>query len=144
MALCVYMSLAAHLHLQANHKSWMSDSFDKLDGEAVEKDVTTAHKVLYKMGKVFATRRLDQMAANAESLRQEVEEFKTLVPLVQVCCQPITCCTHICSAEGCIQHTLLANTVFASWAIWPFACTNFTCQQYLAADQVMVTKAQWQ
>jgi hypothetical protein len=33
---------------------------------------------------VFTTRGLDQMAANADALRQQVEEFKALVPLVQV------------------------------------------------------------
>lgn len=33
---------------------------------------------------VFTNRGLEQMAANADSLRQQVEEFKALVPLVQV------------------------------------------------------------
>jgi hypothetical protein len=33
---------------------------------------------------VFTTRGLEQMAANADALRQQVEEFKALVPLVQV------------------------------------------------------------
>jgi hypothetical protein len=32
---------------------------------------------------VFTTRGLEQMAANADALRQRVEEFKALVPLVQ-------------------------------------------------------------
>jgi hypothetical protein len=38
--------------MQANQKSWMSDPLENLDGEAVEKDVAQAYKVLYKMGKV--------------------------------------------------------------------------------------------
>jgi hypothetical protein len=33
---------------------------------------------------VFTTRGLEQMAANADALRQQVQEFKALVPLVQV------------------------------------------------------------
>ncbi len=33
------------LNLQANHESWMHDSWEKLDGEAVERDVNTAYKV---------------------------------------------------------------------------------------------------
>jgi hypothetical protein len=38
--------------MQANQKAWMSDPLENLDGEAVEKDVAQAYKVLYKMGKV--------------------------------------------------------------------------------------------
>jgi hypothetical protein len=34
---------------------------------------------------VFTTRGLEQMSANADFLRQQVEKFKALVPLVQVC-----------------------------------------------------------
>eukprot|EP00878_Enallax_costatus_P016966 GHUV01017809.1.p1 GENE.GHUV01017809.1~~GHUV01017809.1.p1 ORF type:complete len:1283 (+),score=439.89 GHUV01017809.1:87-3935(+) len=71
-----------------NHKSWLTDTFEKLDGETVEKDVSTAYKVLYKMGKAFASRGLDQMAANAETVRLEVEQFKTIVPLVQAMRNP--------------------------------------------------------
>jgi hypothetical protein len=35
----------------------MSDPLENLDGEAVEKDVAQAYKVLYKMGKVRQLRR---------------------------------------------------------------------------------------
>jgi hypothetical protein len=38
---------------------------------------------------VFTTRGLEQMSANADSLRQQVEEFKALVPLVQVRAAPL-------------------------------------------------------
>ncbi|KAF6265909.1 dynein heavy chain 2 [Scenedesmus sp. NREL 46B-D3] len=68
---------------KANQKAWMSGPLEDLNGEAVEKDVALAHKVLYKMGKVFAARGLEQMAANADTLRQQVEDFKGMVPLVQ-------------------------------------------------------------
>ncbi|WIA11828.1 hypothetical protein OEZ85_011917 [Tetradesmus obliquus] len=73
---------------KANQKAWMSDPLESIDGEAVEKDVALAYKVLYKMGKVFTNRGLEQMAANADSLRQQVEEFKALVPLVQALRNP--------------------------------------------------------
>lgn len=33
---------------------------------------------------VFTTRNLGQMAANAEAVKQQVEDFKSAVPLVQV------------------------------------------------------------
>lgn len=33
---------------------------------------------------VFATRGLGQMATNAETIKQQVEDFKSVVPLVQV------------------------------------------------------------
>lgn len=36
---------------------------------------------------VFTTRSLAQMAANAEAVKQQVEDFKSVVPLVQVGCK---------------------------------------------------------
>jgi len=33
---------------------------------------------------VFTTRGLGQMATNAETIKQQVEDFKSVVPLVQV------------------------------------------------------------
>jgi hypothetical protein len=33
---------------------------------------------------VFATRNMGQMASNAEAIKQQVEEFKSVLPLVQV------------------------------------------------------------
>ncbi|KAF8071068.1 Dnah1 [Scenedesmus sp. PABB004] len=73
---------------QANHASWMSGPLEALDGEAVERDVGAAFKTLFKMGKVFASRGLEQMAANADAVRAEVEEFRALVPLVQALRNP--------------------------------------------------------
>jgi hypothetical protein len=51
--------------LQANQKAWMSDPLESIDGEAVEKDVALAYKVLYKMGKV---RRSNHLATTATLL----------------------------------------------------------------------------
>lgn len=35
----------AALPAQANYKSWMNDSWEKLNGEVVEREVTNAYKV---------------------------------------------------------------------------------------------------
>lgn len=67
-----------------NHAEWMDGSWEKLDGEMVEREVNNAYKVLYKQGKTFAMRALDKCAENCETVRTEVEEFKKFVPLVQV------------------------------------------------------------
>lgn len=67
------------------HKSWMHDSWEKLHGETVEREVTNAYKVLFKTAKVFGQRGgLDKCAENCELIREEVEAFKKFVPLVQV------------------------------------------------------------
>jgi hypothetical protein len=55
--------------LQANQKSWMSDPLDSIDGEAVEKDMATAYKVLYKMGKV--SRRASSKSACSSHAAQQ-------------------------------------------------------------------------
>ncbi len=33
------------VHAQASHKSWMNDSWEKLEGEVVEREVANAYKV---------------------------------------------------------------------------------------------------
>lgn len=71
-----------------NLQSWMKDSWTKLDAEAVERDVTNAFKVMFKMGKVFNNRGLEQQAANCETIRREVEQFKKFVPLVHALRNP--------------------------------------------------------
>jgi dynein heavy chain, axonemal len=62
----------------------MNDSWEKLDSEAVEREVGNAYKVMYKIGKVFGTHGLDKIADNCETVRHQVESFKKFVPLVQV------------------------------------------------------------
>ncbi|KAG1679690.1 hypothetical protein FOA52_006209 [Chlamydomonas sp. UWO 241] len=71
-----------------NVAAWMDGSWEKLDGEAVERDVNNAFKVLYKQGKVFSTRGLDKCSENCEAIRTEVEDFKKFVPLVQALRNP--------------------------------------------------------
>ncbi|EFJ44217.1 dynein heavy chain 2, partial [Volvox carteri f. nagariensis] len=70
------------------HKSWMHDSWEKLHGETVEREVNNAYKVLYKTGKVYAQRGMDKYAENCETVRAEVEAFKKFVPLVQALRNP--------------------------------------------------------
>ncbi|GLC56009.1 hypothetical protein PLESTB_001054700 [Pleodorina starrii] len=70
------------------HKSWMHDSWEKLHGETVEREVTNAYKVLYKTGKVFGQRGMEKYADNCEAVRAEVEGFKKFVPLVQALRNP--------------------------------------------------------
>ncbi|KXZ54227.1 hypothetical protein GPECTOR_5g319 [Gonium pectorale] len=71
------------------HKSWMHDSWEKLHGETVEREVTNAYKVLYKTGKVFQQRGgHEKCAENCDIIRAEVEAFKKFVPLVQALRNP--------------------------------------------------------
>ncbi|GLI62391.1 hypothetical protein VaNZ11_005010 [Volvox africanus] len=70
------------------HKSWMHDSWEKLHGETVEREVNNAYKVLYKTGKVFGQRGMEKYADNCEVVRAEVEGFKKFVPLVQALRNP--------------------------------------------------------
>lgn len=48
------MHVCCCVPVQAHHTSWLSDPLEQVDGEAVEKEVQTAYKVLYKMSKVCA------------------------------------------------------------------------------------------
>ncbi|KAG2439747.1 hypothetical protein HYH02_010624 [Chlamydomonas schloesseri] len=74
---------------RALHKSWMHDSWEKLHGETVEREVTNAYKVLHKTARVFGQRGgLDKCAENCELIREEVEGFKKFVPLVQALRNP--------------------------------------------------------
>lgn len=83
--------LAAHyIHVwlcclpQAHQQEWLHGSWEALDGEAVEKDVAVAHKAVYKAGRAFSNRGATQLAANCDAVRASIEEFKAMVPLVQV------------------------------------------------------------
>eukprot|EP00803_Ostreobium_quekettii_P000129 evm.model.scf_11.8 EVM.evm.TU.scf_11.8 scf_11:53077-59131(+) len=61
----------------------MHGEWEKLNGEAVEKDVANAYKIMYKVGRAFAQKDLSICSQNADAIKREVEEFKKLVPLVQ-------------------------------------------------------------
>lgn len=69
---------------QAHQQEWLHGSWDALDGEVVEKDVATAHKTVYKAGRAFNNRGATQLAANCDAVRANIEEFRNMVPLVQV------------------------------------------------------------
>lgn len=92
--------------VQANHARWLSGQpLDMLDREAVERDVAAADKVLHKTVRAFAARGLDRMVANVEAVKQQVEAFKPVVPLVQVRLVCPSCCwcpgpAHLANSQG--------------------------------------------
>lgn len=73
---------------RTNMREWADAALEKLNGEQVEKEVSTAYKVMSKSAKYFATRGLDKVASNCEAVKAEAEEFKRSVPLVQALCNP--------------------------------------------------------
>ncbi|KAJ9531689.1 hypothetical protein QJQ45_021839, partial [Haematococcus lacustris] len=83
---CQFWTVAAAW--RSNFQSWMNDSWEKLDGEVVEREVVNAYKVMFKTGKVLSQRGLDKNSENCEVIRQEVEGFKPYVPLIQALRNP--------------------------------------------------------
>ena len=63
-------------------KEWKSEPFATLNAEEVEKDVGTAYKVMFKMGKAFNMRNMPACAANCETVRNELEDFQKYLPLL--------------------------------------------------------------
>ena len=74
--------------------SWMHDSWDKLDGDVVDKDVQGIFKVLTKTSKVLANRQLPACAENCTAIKDEVGAFKPCVPLVRALRNPGMCDRH--------------------------------------------------
>lgn len=62
----------------------MHDPMNKLDGEAVEKEVASSVRTMHKTGKAFAQRGLQAYAANCDSIKADIEEFQKVVPLLVV------------------------------------------------------------
>ena len=60
---------------------WRDGSFTELDAEAMDRDVTAAFKVMFKMGKSFNQRQLPDCAKNCDAIRAEIEAFRVYVPL---------------------------------------------------------------
>ena len=77
-------SRAEHVTVQENHRAWMHDSMNKLDGEAVEKEVASNVRTMHKTGKAFAQRGLQAYATNCDTIKAEIEEFQKVVPLLVV------------------------------------------------------------
>lgn len=99
----------------------MHGKWDDLNGESVEREVTNAYKTLYKTSKVFAQRNLSKYSENADTVRQEVEDFKKFIPLVQVSVQltslgkfscfysrkyKVEFCHHCVVAFSCVERQL--------------------------------------
>jgi dynein heavy chain len=66
----------------------MEDSWTKLDGDTVEKEVTSTNKTMVKAAKIFAGRDLPACAENCVTLKDEIAAFKEFVPLVQALRNP--------------------------------------------------------
>jgi dynein heavy chain, axonemal len=59
------------------HASWMGDSWTKLDGDSVEKEVMTVFKVMTKTSKVLASRELPACSENCTTIKEEVSTQNT-------------------------------------------------------------------
>ncbi|KAL0019092.1 hypothetical protein WJX77_000912 [Trebouxia sp. C0004] len=71
-----------------HHKAWTHDAMNKLDGEAVEKEVASNVRTMHKTGKAFAQRGLQAYATNCETIKAEIEDFQKAVPLLVALRQP--------------------------------------------------------
>lgn len=71
---------------------------NKLDGEAVEKEVAASVRTMHKTGKAFAQRGLQAYATNCDKIKGEIEEFQKVVPLLVVCSHPHL----VVSQPGCL------------------------------------------
>ena len=83
---------------QEHRRAWLHDPMNKLDGEAVEKEVASNVRTMHKTGKAFAQRGLQAYATNCNSVKGEIEEFQKVVPLLVVrsCNFRIACCPIAC------------------------------------------------
>ena len=62
----------------------MEDSWEKLAGDAVEKEVAASARAMHKCLKTFTQRGLTACAANCEAMQTDIAEFQRVVPLVVV------------------------------------------------------------
>ncbi len=62
----------------------MEDSWEKLAGDAVEKEVAASARAMHKCLKTFTQRGLTACAANCEAMQADIAEFQRVVPLVVV------------------------------------------------------------
>ena len=70
--------------MQEHHNAWLHDAMNKLDGEAVEKEVASNVRTMHKTGKAFAQRGLTAYATNCDTVKAEIEDFQKVVPLLVV------------------------------------------------------------
>ena len=62
----------------------MEDSWEKLAGDSVEKEVAASARAMHKCLKTFTQRGLTACAANCEAMQADIAEFQRVVPLVVV------------------------------------------------------------
>ena len=62
--------------------SWMSDNFESLDAELIDKNVNASWRTMYKVAKVFNGKGLEACAANCDEIKRNIEDYKQYVPIV--------------------------------------------------------------
>lgn len=76
----------------------------KLDGEAVEKEVANNVRTMHKTAKAFAQRGLQAYASNCTVVKEQIEEFQKVVPLLVVGFRVhLSCCTACHTAQHYIN-----------------------------------------
>ena len=63
---------------------WLHEAMNKLNGEAVEKEVAASIRTMHKTGKAFAQRGMQTYAGNCDTIKAEIEQFQKTVPLLVV------------------------------------------------------------
>ena len=71
---------------KVNYQAWTEGTFIELDAEQIEKDLTAAHRNMYRAGKVFKEK--PDVCKIADSTRESVEKFKPIVPLIMALRNP--------------------------------------------------------
>ncbi len=72
--------------LQKSYQSWMTGSFLKVDPEAVEAEVTTMWRNMYKLTLTFEN---DSVPLDLASItKQQIEKFQVHLPLISTLCNP--------------------------------------------------------
>ncbi|XP_073402803.1 dynein axonemal heavy chain 7 [Dendrobates tinctorius] len=74
------------VEFNTKYKNWMEGPYTTVNPDLVEQDVGNYWRLLYKLERTFAS------SPNAQSLtlniKQKVEEFRLIIPLIQVVCNP--------------------------------------------------------
>ena len=74
------------VELQKSHQNWMTCSFLQLDPEAVESEVTTMWKNMFRLATVFEFRPLPLELATIT--KEQIEKFQVHIPLISTLCNP--------------------------------------------------------
>ena len=72
--------------LQKSYQNWMTGSFLKLDPEAVEAEVSTMWKNMYKLSVVFEQKPLPLELCTIT--KEQIEKFQVHIPLISTLCNP--------------------------------------------------------